>query len=126
MLCTLNFEISCVLIMMWVTSYSAYDKNLLSNIMIKKYDINAYFEFWNELCADYDVGHFWFVDTMYNRFFTQSGIQSHNCKRSICYIMRLNINSMYCNTECNDCTQLLTVKPPSSNPIKNFDYSNPT
>lgn len=45
MLCTLNFEISCVLIMMWVTSYSAYDKNLLSNIMIKKYDINAYFEF---------------------------------------------------------------------------------
>lgn len=57
---------------MRVPSNSASDKNLLA--MIKKYDINAYFEFWNELSADYDVGHFRFVDTMYNRFFTQSGI----------------------------------------------------
>lgn len=57
---------------MRVTSNSASDKNLLA--MIKKYDINAYFEFWNELSADYDVGHFRLVDTMYNRFFTQSSI----------------------------------------------------
>lgn len=67
---------------MRVTSNSASGKNLLA--MIKKYVINAYFEFWNELSADYDVGHFRFVDTMYNGFFTQSGIQSNNCKKCKC------------------------------------------
>lgn len=45
-----------------------FDKNFLV-IMIKKYDINVYFEFWNELSVDYDVGYFRFVDIMYNRFF---------------------------------------------------------
>lgn len=43
------------------------NKNFL--VMIKKYDINVYFEFWNELSVDYDVGYFRFVDIMYNRFF---------------------------------------------------------
>lgn len=101
--------------LMRVTSNSASDKNLLA--MIKKYDINAYFEFWNELSADYDVGHFRFVDTMYNRFFTQSGIQSNNCKKCKCYHVAYACSK--CNMKCNDCTQpIIIVKYPSSNPMK--------
>lgn len=103
--------------LMRVTSNSASDKNLLA-IMIKRYDINAYFEFWNELSADYDVGHFRFVDTMYNRFFTQSGIQSNNCKKCKCYHVAYECSK--CNMKCNDCTQpiIIIVKYPSSNPMK--------
>lgn len=103
--------------LMRVTSNSASDnKNLLA--MIKKYDINAYFEFWNELSADYDVGHFRFVDTMYNRFFTKSGIQSNNCKKCKCYHVAYKCSK--CNMKCNDCTQpiIIIVKYPSSNPMK--------
>lgn len=109
--------------LMRVTSNSASDKNLLA-IMIKKYDINAYFEFWNELSADYDVGHFRFVDTMYNRFFTQSGIQSNNCKKCKCYHVAYECSK--CNMKCNDCTQpiiIIVIKIPFlKRKWKNYDY----
>lgn len=99
---------------MRVTSNSASDKNLLA--MIKKY-VNAYFEFWNELSADYDVGHFRFIDTMYNRFFTKSGIQSNNCKKCKCYHVAYECSK--CNMKCNDCTQpiiIIVIKIPFLKP----------